>query len=64
MWYDINCDTGGMGVICQEKGLEPAKGKYNKLLLSISSPEVVLDRLTKMFSFQTLKLPTTGKSST
>lgn len=25
MWYDVNCDTEGIGVICQEKALEPAK---------------------------------------
>ena len=26
MWYDVNCDTEGIGVICQDKALEPAKG--------------------------------------
>ena len=29
MWFDVNCDTEGIGVICQDKAMEPAKGKIS-----------------------------------
>ena len=33
MWFDVNCDAEGLGVICQDKAMEPAKGNIRSLVL-------------------------------
>ena len=54
MWYDVNCDIGGIGVICQDRAMEPAKGMVSSVILH-SDPY-------KKFP-QTLRSPITGRDT-
>ena len=37
MWYDVNCNMEGIGVICQDKAMEPAEGKLINVTISTAA---------------------------